>query len=169
MCYSGKNIEKNSPLLHHLKRGTKDSLAEVGVGLPERTLEAVGPGAEPGGGGDKLTLVLLVGDNLSKLDLDVLRVGVLTTETGQRVGGSSEVTLLDEVAGRVGKEEQTTGEDDSPDELNGDGNAVSTGIRPLLSSVDDAGSKHETNGDAELVTSDQGTTNLARALQTLGG
>lgn len=156
-------------MLHHLKRGTEDSLAEVGVGLPERTLEAVGPRAEPGGGGDELTLVLLVGDNLSKLDLDVLGVGVLATKTGQRVGGSSEVTLLDEVAGRVGETHETTGEDDSPDKLDGDGNTVSTSILPVLSSVDDARSKHETDGDAELVTGDQGTTDLARALQTLGG
>jgi hypothetical protein len=155
-------------LLHHLKRGTKDSLAEVRVGLPDGTLEAVGPRAEPGGGGNKLTLVLLVGDNLGKLDLDILGVGVLATKTGQRVGGSSEVTLLDEVAGRVGKAHETTGKDDSPDELDTDGNTVNTGVGPLLSSVDDASGKHEADGNAKLITGDQGTTNLARALQTLG-
>lgn len=155
---------QNSPLLHHLKRGTEDSLAEVRVGLPEGTLEAVGPRAEPSGGGNKLTLVLLVGDNLGKLDLDVLGVGVLATELGQGVGGSSEVTLLDEVAGRVGKAHETTGEDDSPDELNSDGNAINTRVGPLLGSVNDASGKHETDGDAELVTGDEGTTDLARAL-----
>jgi hypothetical protein len=152
------------PLLHHLQRSTENGAAKVGASVPEGALEAVGPRAEPGGVGDQLTLVLLVGDDLSKLDLDVLRVLGLATKARQRIGGLEEVAALDEVTRRVGKKHETTAKDQSPSELDGNGNAVSTSVVAALGSVDDNRSQHDTNGDAELVTSDQGTTDLARAL-----
>lgn len=85
------------PLLHHLERGTENGLAQVAVLLPERTLEAVGPARNPASGGDHGTLVLLVGNNLGKLSLDVVRVARLTTESGQGIASSLDVTALDEV------------------------------------------------------------------------
>jgi hypothetical protein len=154
-------------LLHHLDGGTEDSAAKVGLGLPEAALEAVGPAAEPGGGGDQSTLVLLVGDNLSKLALDVDGVLRLATDTRQGVDCAGNITLLDEVARGVGKEHETSSEDDGPGELDGDGNAVSTSVITALGGVDDDGGEQNTNGDAELVTSDEGTTDLAGALHRL--
>lgn len=153
-----------SPLLHHLERGTEDGSSQVRLAGPERTLEAVGPGAEPGGGGDQGTLVLLVGDNLSKLVLDILRVLRLASDTGQGVDSLLDLTLLDEVTGRVGEEEQTATENQSPGELNGDGDTVGASVVVVLGAVDNARGEQDTNGNAELVTSNESTTDLARAL-----
>ena len=153
------------PLLHHLKRGTEDSSAKVRLAIPEAALEALSPAADPRGGGNDLALILLVGDNLSQLSLDILGVLGLTTNTGEGVNGVFDAAPLDKVSGRVGEEQETTTEDDSPGELNGDGNAVGLGAVEVLGSVDDAGGEKQTDGDAELVSSDKSTTNLARALQ----
>ena len=152
------------PLLHHLERGTEDGLAEVGVAVEQRSLEAVGPRSEPGGAGNQLTLVFLIGNDLGKLDLDVLGFLGLTAQARKRVGGLGEVALLDVVTRRVGEEKQTTGKDDSPDELNANGDAVVGRGLQLLGAIDNAGSQHDTDGNAELVTGDQSTTDLARAL-----
>lgn len=73
-------------------------------------------------------------------------------------------TLLDEVTGRVGEEEQTASEDQSPWELNSNGDTVGTGVVVVLGAVDNARGEQDTNGNAELVTSDESTTNLAGAL-----
>lgn len=151
-------------MLHHLDGGTEDSAAKVGLGLPEAALEAVGPAAEPGGGGDQSTLVLLVGDNLSELALDVDGVLGLTTDASEGVDSAGNVTLLDEVARGVGEEHETTSEDEGPGELNGNGNAVSTSVITALGGVNDARGEQNTDGDAELVTSDESTTDLAGAL-----
>lgn len=112
------------PLLHHLHGGTEDGSAKVRLGVPERTLEAVGPRAEPSGGGDHLTLVLLVGDDLGNLRLDVLGVLGLTTDARKSINSLFDLTALDEVSGRVGEEEETTSKDDSPGELDTDGDLV---------------------------------------------
>jgi hypothetical protein len=152
-----------SPLLHHLQRGTEDGLAQVAALLPERTLEAVGPTRNPTSGGDHRTLVLLVGDDLGKLGLDVVRVTGLATESGQCVAGSLDITTLDEVTRRVGEEEETTTENNTEDELDGDGNAVRASVGDIFGTVVDARGQQETNGDAELVTRNESTSDLARA------
>ena len=155
---------KYSPLLHHLQRSTQDGLAQVRVGLPQRALEAVGPAAEPGGRGDQLALILLVGDDLGELNLDVLGALGLAAQAGERVGGLGEVALLDEEAGRVGEEHQTAAQDEGPGELDGDRDAVRASVGALLGGVHDARGEHDTDGDAELVAGDERTTDLAGAL-----
>ena len=152
-----------SPLLHHLERGTEDGAAKVGLGLPETSLEAVGPAAEPGSRGDKGTLILFVGNDLSDLTLNVLGLSGLTTDTGQSSNGGLDVTALDEVAGRVGQEEETGGEDDSPGELNANGDTILAGVAVVLGSIDDNRGEENTDGDAELVAGNKSTTNLAGA------
>lgn len=152
------------PLLHHLERGTQDRAAQVGLATPEAALEAVGPRSEPGGVGDKLALILLVGDDLSKLNLDELGVTGLTTEAGERVGSLVQTTALDEVTGGVGQEEQASGEEDTEDELDTDGDTVRAGVIVVLGLVNDTGCEQQANGNAELVAGNQSTTNLTRAL-----
>lgn len=152
------------PLLHHLERGTEDGLAQVGIAVPERTLEAVGPAAEPRGGGDELALELLVGDNLGELILDVLGLLGLATQTRQSIGSGLDISALNKVAGGVGQEEETGGEDDGPEELDRNGDAIGAGILATLAGVDHAGGKHDSDGNAELVAGDKGTANLAGAL-----
>lgn len=151
------------PLLHHLKRSTEDSSAEVRLGVPEATLEAVGPAAEPGGVGNDLALVLLVGDNLSNFGLDKLGVLGLTTDTGEGVDSIFNAATLDEESRRVGKEEETTTEDNSPGELDANGDLVRLHAVEVLGCVDDARGEHNTDGDAELVTGNESTTNLLGA------
>jgi hypothetical protein len=152
-----------SPLLHHLEGGTKDGLAEVAVLLPDRTLEAVGPTRNPATGGNHGTLVFLVGNDLGKLGLDVVRIARLATESGQCIASSLDVTTLDKVTRRVGKEEETTSKDDTEDELDTDGDAVGGGAVDVLGTVVDARGQQETNGDAELVTGNESTSDLAGA------
>ena len=111
-----------------------------------------------------MALILLIGDNLSKLDLNVLGLTRLTTETRQSIGGSLNVSSLDEVPRGVREEQEATAKNQTPGELDGDGNTVVASISSVLGGIDDNGSQHDTNGDTELVTGNQGATNLAGAL-----
>lgn len=153
-----------SPLLHHLKRGTEDGAAQVGLLVPERTLEAVGPARDPARRWDDRALVLLVGNDLSELSLDVFGVLGLTTKAGEGSTSLLDAPTLDKVTWGVWEEEETTSEDQTPGELDTDGNAVSASVGAVLSSVGDASSEKQTDGDGELVTSDEGTTDLLWAL-----
>jgi hypothetical protein len=158
------------PLLHHLERGTEDSLAEVGVGLEEGSLEAVGPARDPATGGDKLALVLLVGNDFSKLKLnhgpELSRLGVGgvdTTDLHQSLLGLIGTAALDKVTRGVREAGNTTTEDKTPGELDTNGDAVLASVTTTLDAIVDTGSKQETNGDAELVTGDEGTADLLGA------
>jgi hypothetical protein len=152
-----------SPLLHHLHGGTEDGLAQVGVGLPDGAAEAVGPALCPAAGRDDGALVFLVGNDLGKLSLDVLAVGGLTTQLGERGASLFDATALDEVSRGVGKACDTDGEDDTPGELDADGNAVLAAVTTVLDSVVDASGNEETEGDGELVTSNEGATDFLGA------
>merc|ERR1712113_425267 len=152
-----------SPLLHHLKRGSEDGLAKVGVGLEDRATEAVHPAVDPAASRDERTLVFLVGNNLSKLSFDVLRVLRLTTDAGEGLARLLDPTTLDVVTRRVWQEEETNTEDETEDELQTNRHAVLGGSTVVLDAVVDAGGEQQTDGDAELVTGDQGTTDLLRA------
>jgi len=66
-----------------------------------------------------------------------------------------------EVSWRFWEQEESSCEDDGWDELDGNRDAVRAGIQSVLGCIVDAGSNHETQGDGELITSDNGTTNLA--------
>merc|ERR1711967_111254 len=87
-----------SPLLHHLKRGSEDSLAKVGVGLEDRAAEAVHPAIGPAASRDERTLVLLVGNNLGKFSFDVLRILRLTTDAGESLARLLDPATLDVVS-----------------------------------------------------------------------
>merc|ERR1712111_187785 len=87
-----------SPLLHHLKRGSEDSLAKVGVGLEDRAAEAVHPAIDPAASRDERMLVLLVGNNLGKFSFDVLRILRLTTDAGESLARLLDPATLDVVS-----------------------------------------------------------------------
>lgn len=133
--------------------------------MPQRTSEAVHPGRDESAGWDDATLILLVGNDFSKLVLDVLGLGGLTTKSAESGACFLKLSTLDKVTWRVWEEQQATTEDCGPCKLNTDGNAVSTAVLAVLSCVDDAGSKEDTDSNAELVASDESTTNLLGALQ----
>ena len=138
-------------LLHHLHEDPDGGSAGIAASLGDGTLEAIGPAADVAGLRDHLHLVLVVGNDLSQFVLDVFRVERLTPDVGQGNGGQLELALLDEVAGRFGEEEQTRRQDDGPEELHGDGNAVRPRIIAVLSGVHHAVGEENANGDAKLV------------------
>jgi len=150
-----------SPLLHHLNRGTENNTTEVGAGVAETTREASGPRREVATLGGELHLVLVVGDNLGKFLLDVGRLGGLTTNTSEGARSVIETPTLDVPPGRFGEKGDTATEDESPSELDGDGDTVRTGVETVLGGVHDTGGEEETDGNVELVARDDGTTDLA--------
>lgn len=150
-----------SPLLHHLKRSTEDSSSKVGAAVPERTLEASGPGLEVAPVRDQSGLVLVVGDNLGELVGDEVRVDGLVSDLGEAKSGLLVVTLLDPVSGRLGEEEETEEEDESGHELDADGDSVRARVASALGGVGDARGDEETDGDHELVSTDHGSSDLS--------
>lgn len=128
-------------MLHHLQRSTEDRATKVGLLDPETTLEAIGPAGEPTTGRNHLTLVLVVGNDLSNLDLNVFGFGWLTTEAGERFHGFFDSASLDEITGRVRQEQKATSKDETPGKLNRDRDAVRASVAAVLSGIVDAGSQ----------------------------
>ncbi|KFZ08750.1 hypothetical protein V501_05831 [Pseudogymnoascus sp. VKM F-4519 (FW-2642)] len=149
-----------SELLHHLEDYAEDRAADVGGALGDGAVEAVGPAAKVGGLRDDLHLVLVVGDDLGKFVLDVVGLNWLATNGRESLGGVFEPALLDVETGRLGQEEETGREDDGPQELHGNGDAVGSGVVAVLCGVDDTVGEEDTNGDAELVAGHEGTADL---------
>lgn len=149
------------PLLHHLHRGTEDGSSQVGSRVPEGTRETLGPTGKVTTGRDQSGLELIVGNDLSQFRFNVERVGGLVTDTGENGAGSVVHSLLDKVSGRLGQPEETTGKDDGPGELDANRDSVGTGVEPVLCCVIDTGCQQETNGDGELVTRHELSSNLS--------
>lgn len=149
------------PLLHHLEGGTEDGAADVGVGVEDVAAEAVEPGLEVSGLGDQSLLVLEVGVDLVQLVLDKVRVLGLVTDACKGAAGLVLLALANEVTRRLGEEQKTNSENQSPQHLESDRDAVGTGVIAVLGSVVDARGQHQTDGDAELVAGDDGTADLA--------
>ena len=152
-----------SPLLHHLKRCTQDGSSQVRLLVCESTREAVHPAAKPGGDRDELSLVFFVGNDLCYLSLDVLRLCWLASKTAEGSSSGFNVTSLDEVSWGIRQEEQSNSQNDCPSKLDADRDSVRASIGVVLGAVNDAGREQDTNGDAELVSSNQSTSNLLRA------
>lgn len=153
-----------SPLLHHLKRGTEDGTTQVGLLLPERTSEAILPASEPTSIRDDAALVFFVGNNLSNLGFNIFGVTGLATESAESVDGIIDTALLDKVTRRVRQEQKTGTENNGPDVLNANGNTIGSSILAVLGSVDDARRQHETNGNAELVASNESSSDCLGTL-----
>lgn len=89
--------------MHHLDRGTEDGSAEVGSGVHESSLEAVGPRGEVSVLWNDRHFVLVVGNDLSEFGLDEFRAGRLVTKALENASGVVETTLHDEETGRFWK------------------------------------------------------------------
>jgi len=76
------------------------------------------------------------------------------------MGSFLEVALLNVVTRRLGEEEETTSKNKSPEHLDGNWDSVRASVHSVLGGIVDARSKQDTDGDAELVTRYNGTTNL---------
>jgi hypothetical protein len=149
------------PLLHHLQRSTQDSTTEVAVGLPERSLEAVGPWREVAALRNNRQLVLVVGNDFSQLLSDILRIFRLSTDRSESLCSLLVLALLDKVTRRFWQEEDTNTEDQGPQELDSNRDTVWSTVHTVLGGVDNDRGEKDTDGDAELVASDESTTNLS--------
>lgn len=87
-----------SQLLHSLESNTEKSAAQVGGAVGDGATEAVGPASHVARLWDNLELVLVVGNDLSKLILDVLGVNWLATDGGESLGGLVELAWGRELA-----------------------------------------------------------------------
>ena len=124
--------------MHHLEGGAQDDTAEVRLLDPETASEAVHPAGEAATVGDNSTLILLVGDDFSKLNLDVFGVCGLSTKPAQGRGSLVESTTLDEVTWGVWQEEKATTQDETPGELDTDGDTVGATVSAILGGVGNA-------------------------------
>ena len=104
----------------------------------------------------------MVGDDLSQLILDIVGIDWLPADFGQSLGGSFELALLDKVSWRFGEDEEADGQYDSPKKLNSDWDTVRAGIVAVLSCVDHTVGQEDTDGDTELVSCHDSTTNSFR-------
>ena len=155
-------------MLHHLQGGTKNRTAEIGLLGPETTLEAIGPAGEPASGWDHFALILIIGNDLGNLDLDIFGFCGLATETRQGLHCLFNSASLDKVARRVRKEEQTNAENEAPGELDTDRNAVGASVASIFRGIIDAGGEEYTDGNAELVAGNKSTTDLSGTLESAG-
>jgi hypothetical protein len=140
-----------SQLLEHLKANTDEDTAEVA--RRRHAHEAVDPASLR-----DATLILVVGLDLRELIFKVVGVDGLASETRQGSERLLTATFLHVPTGRLGEEEESDSENESPDELDGDRNTVRGKTVPLVGSLVDTGSKKKTEGDGPLISCNNGTT-----------
>lgn len=104
----------------------------------------------------------MVGDNFGQFRTDIFRVCRLATDTGEHLSSLLKPALLDEVAGRFGQHKQTTSQNDGPQHLESNWDAIGAGVIAILGSIINACRCHQTDCDAELVSRDNSSTDLAR-------
>ena len=151
-------------MLHHLKGGSQDGTTQVGLLDPKATSETILPASKPAGIGDNAALIFFVGDDLREFSLNVFGIGRLVADNAEGLSGFLNAALLDEIARRVREEYKSTSQNDCPDKLDCNRNSEGTGVLAFFGAVDQARRQHETDGDTELVASDDSTSNTLRAL-----
>lgn len=104
----------------------------------------------------------MVGNDLGKLIADVLGIKRLISQSGESDTRLVELALANEESGRLGKESQTAGENQSPSHLKTDRDTVAGAVIAVLGAIIDAAGKKQTDADAELVSGNDGASNLAR-------
>lgn len=81
----------------------------------------------------------MVGDDLSQLVLDVVGIGSLTAQAAEGFDGLINFAAFDKVPGAFWQPCDTTEEDEGPEYLYRDGNAVGAAVGPVFGSVVHAG------------------------------
>ncbi len=76
----------------------------VAVAFQDRAVEAVCPATNPACLWHNLQFILVVGNDFSKLVLDIVGIDWLATNACKRFGCLLKLALLDEVAGRFGED-----------------------------------------------------------------
>ena len=104
----------------------------------------------------------MVGNDFSELVLNKVRVGRLSSDDTEGSSGGIDSASLDVPTRRLGKEEETRSENQGPEELDTDWDSVRARVESVLAGVDDTVGQEDTDGDAELVARDDGTSDLSR-------
>lgn len=89
--------------------------------------------------GNYAHLIFVVGDDLSKFLLNVLRLGRLSTDTGQDSSGLVKLSLDNEVPWRFWEQEEASSKDDSWNQLDGNRDSVGAAVEAVLGGIIDAG------------------------------
>ena len=119
-----ENEVDTGQLLKGLKTTTSsETLAKI-------ALEAVNVGGLSEG-----QFVLVVGGDLSQLGLDSGVIDIETSQLGERASGLFVLALLDVESRGLGKNEQTTEQDDCPGELNSERNTVTSSVLTVLGGI----------------------------------
>lgn len=162
----GSEIEDEvdtGPLLHHLHRSPQNRPPEVRARLHETALEAIGPAAPVSALGNDLQFIFVIRDNLREFVLDEIGFDGLTSKPCEGLGCIVEFPALDEVTGGLGQKGDTGTQDQSPEHLNGDGDAVGARVHTVLSGIVDARGKEQANSNGELVAGDDGAADFLGA------
>ena len=157
-----KDEVDTSPLLHHLQRGAQNGSAHIAATLEQGAFEAVGPAAQVTGLRNDLHFVLVVRHDFGQFLLDVLGVPWLSAESCEDVHSSLDLALLHKISWGLGEEDESGSEDQSPQHLETDRDAVRARVGVVLRTIIHARGDQKTKGDAELVAGDYGTTHLSR-------
>jgi hypothetical protein len=75
-------------------------------------------------------------------------------ESGESMGSIVVALLLDEPSRRLGEEDHTDGENETPNELQSDGELPRRMVGPVLGGIVDDTGEEKTDGDRPLVTGD---------------
>jgi hypothetical protein len=98
-----------------------------------------------------MLLVLLVCYDLRKFVLNVFGVDVLTADRRQSFCCVLELALFDKVTRAFWEEKEAGSENDCPEKLDGNGNAVGASVDSILSRVNHDVCEENSNGNAEIV------------------
>lgn len=123
----------------------------------QQALEDVALEAVDVAGFAEAELVLVVGLDLGQFLADGRVVGRQAPELAEGFGGALDVAIFDHVPGCIGKDQHAADENDGPGKLDSDGDAVAAGVIPVLGGVVDDGGQEETDGNGELVGTDDGS------------
>ena len=111
------------------------------------------------GGFAETQFILVVGMDFTQFILDGFVIDRKTAKFCKRLGSSLGLATFDEVTGRLGKDKHPSDQDQSPCELDCDGDAIGTTVASVVSCIVDDVCQEETNSDGKLVRADDDTTN----------
>ena len=103
----------------------------------------------------------MVGNDLGKLFLDVLRLLWLVANAGQDLSSLFRLPLDNEVPWGFWKEEKTSAKDESGDELDGGWDSVGSAVYAVFGAVVGTRWNQQAEGNSKLVASNQSTANFA--------
>jgi len=104
-------------------------------------------------------LVVVIGLDFSEFLNDGRMVNRKTSQSRHGFGGTLHITSLNPVARSLWEEDHSREENDGPSELDCDRNTIGSRVLAVVGSVIDNRSKEQTNGNGELVSSDDSTAN----------